>query len=248
MSRKPLIGVTTSFETNHETDPPQDRATLRAAYSDAVFAAGGIPFPLPTLAEPTDAGVDELLDRCDGLVLIGGDDLNPGHYGQSPHPRTKEMHPRRDAFEIVVARRADARRLPTFALCLGFQIMHVVRGGSLIQHVDDVAREPNLTHYRPRDANAYHSIRAAPESHLAKIVGNTEFESNSRHHQIVDPEQLGKGLTTVAWAPDGVIEASEDFDDRFLLAVQWHPEDLIDRPEHLRLFEALVDAAQVIAE
>ncbi len=89
----------------------------------------------------------------------------------------------------------------------------------------------------------YHQVELAPDSRLAKIVGRTSFESNSRHHQAIDPDGIGDHLRVVAHSPDGIIEAVEDSDGRYVVAVQWHPEDMIDRPEHLRLFEGLVKEA-----
>lgn len=238
---RPLIGVTSSFEIGENQ---RARAYLNAAYTDAVFAAGGLPQPLPLPPKNDPALFDELLARCDGLLFTGGPDLNPKHYGQTPHPKTGVLHERRDNFEIEFFRRADAAGLPILAVCLGCQVANVARGGCLVQHVDDLPRQTNTIHHKPDNTAAYHDVSVEPDSRLAKIVGATRFEVNSRHHQIVDRAQVGGNLRPVAFAPDGVVEAAEDRDGRFLFAVQWHPEDLIDRPEHLRLFQALVDAAR----
>jgi len=241
---RPLIGITVSAETV-DTVPPRDRLYLNAAYADAVLAAGGLPYPLPLPAAVTPGVLDDLLAPLAGLVFTGGEDLDPRHYGADRHPTTEVMHPRRDAFELAFFRRADAARLPILAICLGCQVAHVARGGRLHQHVDDVPRTPALQHRTIEKRLAYHTVRIAPDSHLARIVGTTELETNSRHHQAVEATQPGRGLRTVAKSDDGVLEASEDFSDgRFLLAVQWHPEDMIDRSPHLRLFEALVAAAR----
>lgn len=241
---RPLIGITVSAETV-DTVPPRDRLYLNAAYADAVLAAGGLPYPLPLPAAVTPNVLDDLLAPLAGLVFTGGEDLDPRHYGADRHPTTEVMHPRRDAFELAFFRRADAARLPILAICLGCQVAHVARGGRLHQHVDDVPRTPALHHRTIEKRLAYHTVRITPDSHLARIVGTTELETNSRHHQAVDATRPGRGLRTVAESDDGVLEASEDFaDGRFLLAVQWHPEDMIDRSPHLRLFEALVAAAR----
>lgn len=241
---KPAIGISTNFRLDAVgTDPPREMMYLLAAYADAVLKVGGMPLLLPVLHEHGDAEVDELLASVDGLLLTGGFDLHPQHYGEQTHPRTVTLHPRRDAFEVDLFRRADAGRVPTFAICLGMQIAHVVRGGRLIQHVDDVARSPVVVHHLPMDRNAFHAVRIAGDSRLAAIVGANELEVSSRHHQIIDPQKPAAGLRPTAWAEDGVLEASEDFAGRFLLCVQWHPEDLTERPEHLALFAALVEAA-----
>lgn len=243
MSR-PIIGISCSLELVRDLDPPRWQANLQTAYFEAVYAGGGLPHLLPVPAAADDATLDELLDSIDALLLTGGDDLSPDAYGATPHPRTKTMPAQRNAFELGLFRRADLRRVPMLAICLGFQIAHVVRGGRLCQHVDDLELTPPIVHYRPRDASAYHDVRVAAESQLARVVGSTAFEVNSRHHQVIDLQQPGAGLKPVAWSPDGVLEASEDCADRFLLAVQWHPENLVDRVEHRRLFEALTEAGR----
>lgn len=240
---RPLIGITTHFRDEGDEDVRQ-RVVLNAAYTDAIYAAGGTPLPLSPPAERDPAVFDELLRRCDGLLFSGGDDLDPRHYGQAPHARTTVMHRRRDAFDLEFFRRADERAIPILSICLGCQVTSVARGGCLIQHVDDVKRPEPVTHHLPGGASAYHDVEVSPDSQLAKITGKTRFQVNSRHHQALDRAQFGGRLRPVAFATDGVVEAVEDFAGRFLLAVQWHPEDLIDRPEQLALFRALVDAAR----
>jgi putative glutamine amidotransferase len=244
---QPVIGVSSDYAVDTACDPPREHLYLLAAYTDAVYAAGGLPRPLPVLPadQYDDAVLDALLADLDGVVLTGGYDLHPRHYGQPQHPTTHPLHARRDAFEVDLVRRVDASRRPLLAICLGFQILHVVRGGRLIQHVDDLPLEPAVTHHLPRERNAFHPVRIATDSTLATIIGDTTLEVPGRHHQVVDPDHQGADLRPVAWAADGIIEASEDTrDSRFLIAVQWHPEAAFDRPPQLRLFEALVAAAR----
>jgi len=240
---RPVIGTTSNFNLNKE-DPPRPQSYLLAGYSDAIFAVGGMPQAIPVPPAYDDALLDEILTRCDGLMFTGGYDLDPRHFGEQPHACSILLHPRRDTFELDLFRRADAKRIPIFAICLGHQLAHVARGGRLIQHIDDLRLTPAVRHHLPNDENAFHDIQIEPGARLAKIVGGTRIEVNSRHHQIVDSDHLGAGLRTVAVSADGVVEASEDCDGRFLLTVQWHPEDLLDRPEHLALFAALVNAAR----
>lgn len=239
---RPLIGVTMSFE---ETAPPnvRTRCFLNSAYADAVFAAGGLPYPLPLPPTPDPALLAELLRRIDGVLFTGGPDLDPKHYGQARHAQTKTLHPRRDHFEVEFFRAADASALPVLSICLGCQLANVGRGGCLVQHVDDLARPSPIAHHSPDHSSTYHPVSVVAGSKLARIVEEREFEVNSRHHQVIDASQVGGGLRPVAFAPDGIVEAAEDPGDRFLVAVQWHPEDLIDRPVHLRLFQALVAEA-----
>ncbi len=239
---RPIIGVTCSVDADGD-DSPKPRAYLNMAYTDAIFAAGGLAQPVPIPERPDAKLLAELLDSYDGLLFTGGDDVNPRHYGQTPHAKTGVMHERRDAFEVEFFRAADAADKPILSICLGCQIASVARGGCLIQHVDDLPRKSAIEHYKPNHGTAFHDVEIAPDSMLAKIVGAARIEVNSRHHQVVDCEQLGGSLRPVAFAPDGIVEAAEDPSKRFFLAVQWHPEDMIDRREHLKLFEALVKAA-----
>lgn len=240
----PTIGITTEFELDTSLEPPRARACLMAAYSDAILAAGGLPQPLPVPPEYDEALLDALLTRVDGLLFTGGADMDSKQYGQPLHPQSHTMHPRREDFELDLFRRADAAHVPILAICLGFQVTHVARGGQLVQHVDDLGLTPTITHHLTKGRSAFHSLRVEPTSRLATIVGGNDIEVNSRHHQAVDAAHQGRGLRPVGYARDGLLEASEDMNGRFLLAVQWHPENLIDRPEHLRLFAALVAAAQ----
>jgi gamma-glutamyl-gamma-aminobutyrate hydrolase PuuD len=240
---RPRIGLTSWFVADPASNPLRERLYLNAAYFDAVYAAGGTPLPLPVPPQTDPAVCDALLAAIDGLIFTGGSDIDPRNYDEPRHPKTDVMHPRRSAFEVELFRRADAARVPIFAICLGFQVAHVARGGKLVQHVADLERTPTVMHSQP-GGSAFHTVRITPGSHLAEIVGATEIEVNSRHHQGVGADRHGRGLQPVAYAPDGLLEGAEDCSGRFLLAVQWHPEDLFDRPEHLRLFEALVQAAR----
>jgi putative glutamine amidotransferase len=247
---RPVIGITTGFQTTGDAEAPTGRIYLPSDYSDAVLTAGGLPLPLPTSRDAKSALIDELLARVDGLLFTGGPDVDPSHYGEARHPQTQVMHPRRQQFELELFRRADAAHKPILAICLGFQIAHVARGGRLVQHIEDVDLTPRIAHRRSDDQSAFHSMQLVADSRLAAVVAAPgappmhEIEVNSRHHQGVLATQGGRGLRPVGHSPDGLLEASEDMDGRFLLAVQWHPENLTDRPEHLRLFEALVQQAR----
>lgn len=238
---RPLIGITSSFSI--EPEHQRRRAYLNAAYTDAVFAAGGIPVQLPVPASAEPQTVEDILSRVDGVIFSGGPDVRPDRYGQGLHEKTGVMDDRRDAFEFSLFDAAEKSGKPILAICLGCQIASVVRGGCLIQHLPDVPRPTDIIHFRDDGGSAFHRVRLDPASRLGRIVGKTDIEVNSRHHQAVDPGQVGGRLRPVGFAPDGTVEAAEDVDGRFLIAVQWHPEDLIDRPEHLCIFKALVDEA-----
>ena len=242
---RPLIGVTTSevriaaaTRPLPEGDPPQREMALGMVYMRAVEQAGGLPVVLPPLA--TEA-VAPLVDSLAGICLSGGPDLDPGGYGAPAHPELGVVEPELDVFELEIARRADALGLPVLGICRGAQALNVARGGTLHQHLADVT-DGSLEHRQTRPGRTpTHAVRIAPGSRLAAIMGATEAEVNSFHHQAVD--RLGRGLRAVAWSPDGVVEGIECDGEALYLGVQWHAETLVERPMHARLFEALVAAA-----
>ena len=190
---------------------------------------------------PDDLGEDEadqLLDRFDGLLLIGGGDLDPETYGQAREQEVYGVIARRDGFELPLARAAIARGMPTLAICRGHQVLNVALGGTLHQHV--ISRD--VPHGVPGVAGGsiMHSVRVQDGSRLATTLGATVADISSQHHQAV--EKLGDDLEAVAWADDGVIEGIELADhDRWVIGVQWHPEDTAgtDAVEQ-RLFDAFV--------
>jgi putative glutamine amidotransferase len=236
-SMPPLIGVTTSEVRRGELatlrrhgEPPQHEMALGLTYTRAIEWAGGVPVVLPPLA----SGTETLLARLDGICLSGGPDLDPAAYGARAHEQLGPTEPALDRFELALARAADEARLPVLGICRGAQALNVARGGTLHQHVDGHRQTELAT--RPT-----HAVRIAGTSHAARLLDANAAEVNSFHHQAVD--ELGTGLVATAWAPDGTIEAIEDPQHPFLLAVQWHAETLTDDPAQLALFRALVDAA-----
>ena len=245
MSR-PLIGVTTSevrlaehTDPLPEADPPQREMALGMVYMRAIELAGGIPVVLPPLGHDTIA---PLLDRLSGVCLSGGPDIDPEGYGEhTRNPQLGATEPTLDAYELALAQLADARGMPVLGVCRGAQALNVARGGSLHQHVGDIT-DGSIEHRQAaRGRITTHSVRIDPASRLARVMGVTEAEVNSFHHQAAD--RLGTGLRAVAWAPDGIVEAIEGDGDQLYLGVQWHAESLVDRPEHLALFRELVEEA-----
>ncbi|HET7877096.1 MAG TPA: gamma-glutamyl-gamma-aminobutyrate hydrolase family protein [Methylomirabilota bacterium] len=238
MSREPLIGVTTSIT----IDRHPERTYVNSAYLRAVQQAGGVPVLLPP--QLSAASLERLMRGLDGLLLTGGGDIEPALFGEAPHPTLSEVAPARDTLEIGAIRLALDRRLPILAVCRGIQVLNVALGGSLYQ---DVGTDPGtqLQHSQeaPRDQPT-HKVKLKPDSRLAETLGADELEVNSMHHQAV--RNLGRDLIAVAWAPDQVVEGIEWVDaSRFVLAVQWHPEELVAHSEAARrLFAALVSAAR----
>jgi putative glutamine amidotransferase len=177
------------------------------------------------------------LDGASGLLLMGGTDVNPARYGEQPHPETEAPDDERDAREIALIEEALRRDLPILAICRGMQILNVQHGGSLVQHLEPVERHRQ----EPEDKSlSAHSIEIVSGKELARIAGRElKRDVNSRHHQSVGG--VGKGLVVSARDPrDGLIEAIERPDKRFVVGVQWHPENQTAAGDGIarRLFEA----------
>jgi putative glutamine amidotransferase len=215
--------------------------TASRFFVDAVVRAGGIPFVLPVIDA---ADVEAMLDVVDGVVMTGGGDLAPARYRAEPVPETESVDPARDAFDIRLVVVALERKLPLLAVCRGMQVLNVALGGSLIQHVPAATGHE---HSRPdhwRDGS--HRVRLDPHSHLAGAVGEVDLQVNSLHHQAVG--EAAPGLRPVAWAEDGTVEGVELAGGPYLVAVQWHPEMMEERPEQQGLFHQLVEHAAEGAE
>jgi putative glutamine amidotransferase len=234
--RRPVIGITL------DSEPPGGYSkfpwyAVRENYSDSVAAAGGLPMMLPH--EPELA--ETYLAAIDGLIVTGGAfDVDPALFGAAERHATVTTKDRRTAFEIAVARGAMAKDMPVLGICGGQQLLAVVLGGTLIQHIPDEVQGA-LEHEQKNPRNEPgHRVRIAPGTLLHRITGASEMNVNSAHHQAVrDP---GKGVVVDAVAPDGVIEGIEAPHLRFFLGVQWHPEFAID-PGDRKIFAALIDAA-----
>ncbi len=243
--RRPLIAVTTSEirDRKKETglrhgEPPQHEMALGLKYLHATEMAGGLPMVVPPLSP---AALAPLLDRCSGLLLSGGPDLDPVAYGARAHAETGPIEPELDEFEIELARMADARGMPIFAVCRGLQLLNVARGGTLHQHLPDVAGG-SIEHRQPEPGTTpTHWVRFQPGSHVGRVMQRKRTKVNSFHHQAV--ARLGEGLVATGWATDGTIESIEATDRPYLVGVQWHAECLVSRPEQAALFDAFVEAA-----
>jgi len=233
---RPRIGLTASFL---ESDRGDRTVTCNQFYYQAIRAAGG---EAVVIAPEEDlALVDEVRQRFDGLIFIGGPDL-AGPF-VPPHPASEAMHPLRQAWDLALLKAALAwPEMPLLGICLGCQELNVACGGTLVPHLPD--RSTAIEHRRFGTAEQWHTATALPDSRLASIIGNEEIPVNSSHHQAVD--RLGEGLRIVARASDGTVEAIESTvdPDRFLLGLQWHPERIFAHVPHLALFRALIDAAR----
>lgn len=228
---RPFIGITTYAQDARWGVWHLPAALIPLDYVDAVERAGGRALLIP----PSEDGVEETLSVLDGVVFSGGADVDPGMYGADAHPETDVPQARRDAGELALLQAALERDLPTLAICRGFQLLNVARGGDLIQHLPEEVG--NDVHKQVPGEFAVHPVEVREGSRLGSIVGATP-EVTSHHHQALG--RLGDGLVESAWAADGTLEAVEDPSCRFLVGVQWHPE----ASEDAALFEALVEQAR----
>jgi putative glutamine amidotransferase len=203
------------------TDAAKIRLSLN--YARSLEGAGLIPLIVPPLNDPTRVG--EILDSAGGLLLTGGEDVNPDLYGAEPHPKLGEIQPVRDATELALLKAARDRGVPVLAICRGIQLLNVAYGGTLYQ--DLPSEHPSSVNHdseKSRDSRT-HDVTITPGTRLAAATGATTMAVNSYHHQAV--RQLGDGLRVTAVAADGVIEGVEVDDPAWwVLSVQWHPEDL----------------------
>ena len=235
----PVIGLTTYLNRAKMGVWDVRASFLPEIYFKGVIAAGGAAVLLPP--QPVDASIAErVLDGLDGLLITGGNDVDPARYGQPSHASTDKPSHLRDGWEFALLDAALARGLPVLGICRGAQVLNVALGGTLHQHLPDV-----IGHSGHRAGNAVFNslpVQTVPGTRLAGLVGDG-VEARCYHHQSI--AELGEGLVVSAWDADGVIEALELPGEAFALAVQWHPEESLD---DLRLFTAIVQAAQAYAK
>lgn len=225
-----MIGVTSYAERARWAAWDMPASVVPQRYLDKVLDAGAMPVILP--AVPDVAGV---LARLDGLMLVGGGDLDPMRYGAVPHPKSTRVNLARDDAEMALLDEALQQRLPILGICRGLQLLNVALGGTLHQHVPDV-----VGHERHSGGDGIfkrHDVHLHPRCVLSRSLSRTTLEVSSLHHQAID--RLGTGLTPCAWSDDGLIEAVELEGHPFTVGVQWHPE----ADEEVGVFTALVAAA-----
>ena len=211
----------------------QTIALAPLGYAQAIQRAEGIALLLPPDAR--EGAAEEILDHIDSLLLAGGADVDPATYGAERHPETNNTRPERDAFEVVLTRRALDRGMPVLGVCRGMHLLNVALGGSLIQHLPDALGHND--HRHTPGAFSDHEVRLAPGSLAARAIGAERTAVKSHHHQGVD--RLGDGIVATGWSePDGVVEAIELEDRPYALGVLWHPEE----DERSRVIGSLVGA------
>ncbi|WP_160725787.1 gamma-glutamyl-gamma-aminobutyrate hydrolase family protein [Bacillus sp. USDA818B3_A] len=227
--KKPIIGITGAY-VNHNYY--MEGVYVHHDYHKTVAANGGIPIILPYINAEIAL---ETLPLCDGIILSGGEDVDPKFFGEDPHPQLGPTTPERDLAEIAIAKYAIENNIPLLAICRGIQILNVALGGTLVQDIPSQVKEP-IQHTqivnRSRDT---HWVSIDKDSKLFEILGSEKVRVNSLHHQSID--RLGWDLRVVAEASDGIIEAVEYiYPSTFTLGVQWHPESMAstnDQMNHL---------------
>ncbi len=237
-SLKPLIAISGVYRKNKQRNPDHG---MSKTYIQAILAGGGIPVILPNTLRKRDW--PGLVDRFDGFVFAGGGDVDPIHYGAEKTADFYGIDPKRDKFELGMLELILASNKPLLAICRGCQVLNVCLGGTLIGDIK--SQHPGALKHDwypdfPRE-KLVHRLKVTPGSLLAECLGCSEVNTNSLHHQSV--LQLGEGLLLSASAEDGIIEGIELPQKRFVLGVQWHPEELFSSdPAMLKLFKEFVAA------
>jgi len=235
----PTIGITTYHKNADWRGWSEEGALLPWTYVSAVRKAGGRPVLLPPGGDTDEA--EATVSVLDGLIIAGGGDIDPVHYGAEKHPATAGIAPDRDAWELAIADAAVRTDVPLLGICRGMQVLNVACGGTLHQHVPDLVGHE--AHGGPVNGYGMHHVRVTSGTTVQSILpGGEYFGVPTHHHQAVD--EVGAGLVPVGWADDGIIEAVEAAPaGNFLLGVQWHPE----QGDDMRLFTALVAAAGIFS-
>lgn len=235
---KPIIGLNADF-LNAAGDKPA-YTFVAAGYYDAISKVGGVPLIIPPLEEDDDLG--QILERVDGVLLVGGADLDPRRDGWMLHPTIRPLAVRRELFDRRLMRLVAQRRIPVFGIGAGMQLLNVVMGGNLLLHIPE--DRPNaLPHHDPLDPAHRHTLEIAPGSLMERVYGDGELRVNSMHHMAVD--EVAAGFEVTARCPDGIIEAIESrLPDWFALGTQFHPEADTASALDLRIFEEFVDGVK----
>ena len=238
----PIIGIST-IDDHDAAGMHAPRFSLNQSYAKAVEAAGGIPVLIPQIEEAES--LRRIYEMLDGILLPGGLDIHPKYYGQEPHPALDPTDLGLDFVETTIIPWALEDDMPVMGICRGEQVLNVVMGGTLIQ---DIYTQYSTTidhresfKRRIRDFLA-HDIAIDPDSRLRTLAGEDRIWVNTSHHQAI--KRVAPGLRATAWSPDDLVEAVESPDHFFVVAVQWHPEEMVKKHEWaLRLFRAFVEAA-----
>lgn len=239
MDSKPLIGLTADYRAAKQESPAF--SYIARGYYDSLLAAGALPVILPPLTEMDDA--NRLLDMVEGMVFVGGGDLDPNRDGFMHHPAVHSIAERREDFDRLLMQLVAERHMPVFGIGVGMQLLNVQQGGNLFLHIPEDL--PNaLPHKDPLDGAHRHALCIESNSLMDRVYGDGEVRVNSMHHMAID--EVAPGFRVTATSPDGVIEAIEyDSDDWFAMGTQFHPESDSASALDQRVFDEFVDAVAV---
>ncbi len=218
MAAKPLIGINTDFRPSRKEHAAL--SFIAAGYYDGIINSGGVPIIMPPLADEDDT--IRLLDMLDGVVLVGGSDLDPRRDGYMPHPAVRPMDSRREDFDRLLAKHICARHMPVLGVGAGMQLLNLTEGGTLFLHIpEDLPKA--IPHKDPIDQSHRHALIVERGSAMERVYGDGEIRVNSMHHMAID--DLANSFRVTARSPDGVIEAFEsDVDGWVVIGTQFHPE------------------------
>lgn len=238
MSKKPQIGLTMDYVAATGDRPAY--SLVCAGYYDGICAAGGTPVVLPPIEDAKDLSM--MLDQLDGMVLVGGRDLDPRNDGFMLHPSVRPMDARREQFDRMLCQMICDRRMPVFGIGVGMQLLNVTMGGNLFLHIpEDVPKA--IPHKDLNDPNHRHGLVVEADSVMERVYGDGEVRVNSMHHMAID--EVAPGFVVTARCPDGIIEAIESrIEDWFALGTQFHPEADSASALDIRIFEEFIDAVK----
>ena len=235
MQRKPLIGINADFRAAQGNQPAL--SVITSGYYDSIVRSGGIPIVVPPLECEDD--IQALLKTLDGFVLVGGGDLDPRRDGFMLHPSVRPMDPRRERFDRKLMHAIADEKLPLLAIGVGHQLLNVTMGGNLFLHIpEDVPSA--IPHRDAQDKGHRHSLDIVADSLMERVYGDGEIRVSSRHHMAID--ELAPGFRVTATCPDGVIEAIESTDEKWIaIGTQFHPENEAASALDGRIFEEFLD-------
>lgn len=235
---KPIIGLALS----NRVKSKKTYSVINNDYITAVQKAGGVPILIPF--SDNLENIKTFTDKIQGIIFTGGEDISPLTYNEDPIKEIECIIEERDRFELELFNEVYEKKIPILGICRGLQIINVALGGNLYQ--DIYAQVSNCNGHSPKHvsrSNLYHSVKIEKNSKLFDIFDTEDLRVNSFHHQSV--KMLGRDLKINALSKDGIVEGIESLTERFLVAVQWHPENLVERhDEFLKLFKALIDNAK----
>jgi putative glutamine amidotransferase len=233
MRSKPLIGLNADYRSAKKDAPAY--SFICAGYYDSILAAGAIPLIMPPLADEDD--MSRVLDLLDGVVLVGGADLDPRRDGFMLHPTVRPLDARREENDRMLMRLIARRRMPVFGIGVGMQLINVSQGGNLLLHIpEDLPK--SIPHVDPMDTSHRHGLEIVPGSLMERVYGDGEIRVNSMHHMAVD--DVAPGFRVTARCPDGVVEAIESATNWQAFGTQFHPEASSASALDVRIFEEFI--------